>query len=184
MGNIQWGPCGGGKKRRKSGVSRSGSSAVGQRKSDELDTAASTGYGSYGYGGLSTLSYGLDCPEGIDEDLALLATAAAIAASLWVLYRQIVIQTVGRRKRSPRSFDNRNVGNKISFPNPVQVLQNRIKDIKSEYMGSAFREINGIKFLEDSSLGTFIYHGTKQTTFHSVTHLILIILVLGIYSTN
>ena len=183
MGNIQWGPCGGGKKRRKSGVSRSGSSAVGQRKSDELDTAASTGYGSYGYGGLSTLSYGLDCPEGIDEDLALLATAAAIAASLWVLYRQIVIQTVGRRKRSPRSFDNGNVGNQISFPNPVQVLQNRIKDLKSEYMGSSFRDINGIRFLEDSSLGTFIYHGTKRR-FIQLTHLIHIILVLGIYSTN
>ena len=67
-----------------------------------------------------------------------------------------------RRKRSPRSFDNGNMGNQISFPNPIQVLQHRIKDLKSEYMGSAFREINGIKLLEDSSLGTFIYHGTKR----------------------
>ena len=66
MGNIQWGPCG--KRKRKGAASKSGSSPVGQRKSDAegLETAASTGYGSYGYGGLSSLSYGLDCPEGID----------------------------------------------------------------------------------------------------------------------
>ena len=102
MGNIQWGPCGG-KKRKKSSSQRNGLPATGQRKSDSevLEAAASTGYGSYGgYGGYAGLSYGLDCPEGIDEDLALLATAAAIAGSVWVLYRQIVIQTGRRRKRS------------------------------------------------------------------------------------
>ena len=108
MGNIQWGPCGG-KRRRKASSQRNGLPATGQRKSDSetLETAASTGYGSYGgYGGYGGLSYGLDCPEGIDEDLALLATAAAIAASVWVLYRQIVIQTGGRRKRSIGSENN------------------------------------------------------------------------------
>ena len=164
MGNIQWGPCGGGKKRRKGGVSRTGSASIGQRKSDPdgLDTAASTGYGSYGYGGLSTLSYGLDCPEGIDEDLALLATAAAIAASLWVLYRQIIIQTVGRRKRSPRDLSNDTFRNQISFPNPVQILQNKIQDLKSDYMGSSLREIYGVKHLEDSRLGEFITAGMNH----------------------
>ena len=163
MGNIQWGPCG--KRKRKSGSpSTSGSSPVGQRKSDAegLETAASTGYGSYGgYGGLSSLSYGLDCPEGIDEDLALLATAAAIAASLWVLYRQIVIQTVGRRKRSPGMYTNGRVQNQIPFPNPVQALQLKMKELKSDYMGSSLREINGIKMLEDSRLGSLFYAGTK-----------------------
>ena len=100
MGNIQWGPCGG-KRRRKGSLQtqRNGLASTGQRKSDNelLEAAASTGYGAYGSGyggyGLGALSYGLDSPEGIDEDLALLITAAAIAASLFILYRQIVLQT-------------------------------------------------------------------------------------------
>jgi hypothetical protein len=122
MGNIQWGPCGG-KKRKKSSSQRNGLPSTGQRKSDSevLEAAASTGYGSYGgYGGLSSLSYGLDCPEGIDEDLALLATAATLAGAVWVLYRQIVIQTGRRRKRSTENSENGNSRNEILFSNPFQ----------------------------------------------------------------
>ena len=61
--------------------------------SSDLNGAAS-GYGDAGY------VYATYCPEGIPEDIALLATAAALAAGLYIVYRQIQIQTGGRRKRS------------------------------------------------------------------------------------
>ena len=61
--------------------------------SSDLNGAAS-GYGDAGY------VYATYCPEGIPEDIALLATAAALAAGLYIIYRQIQIQTAGRRKRS------------------------------------------------------------------------------------
>ena len=50
------------------------------------------GYGGYGY------VHEEECPEGIDEDLALLLTAAAIAAGAFVVFREIT-QRQGRRKK-------------------------------------------------------------------------------------
>ena len=157
MGNIQWGPCGG-KKRKKSSSQRNGLPSTGQRKSDSeiLEAAASTGYGSYGgYGGLSSLSYGLDCPEGIDEDLALLATAATLAGAVWVLYRQIVIQTGRRRKRSTENSENGNSRNEILFSNP---FLSRMKPI---FKGNYLQQTKGIRLIDGSPIGTNIISGTK-----------------------
>ena len=166
MGNVQWGPCGG-KKRIKSSSQRNGLAATGQRRSESetLETAASSGYGNYGsYGGggygLGGLSYGLDCPEGIDEDLALLATAATLAASLWVLYRQIIINTVGRRKRSLTSKSKGPLQDQqISF-NPNYNLKTKINDIKSDKVDAAIGQPNGIGFMEGLPIWTFIESGT------------------------
>ena len=45
--------------------------------------------------------YGLDssCPEGVDQNTALLATAAAIAVGAGVIYRAVTLQQAGRRRR-------------------------------------------------------------------------------------
>ena len=168
MGNIQWGPCGG-QKRRKGSAQRNGLAAAAQRKSDGevLETAASTGYGSYGsYGGgygLGSVSYGLDCPEGIDEDLALLATAAAIAASLFVLYRQIVLQTGKRRKRSLTSKNNGQLEEHIISFNPINNSQGKIHNVKSDIHDTSHeQQPTGIGFIEGSSLWTFIVSGTNK----------------------
>jgi len=40
------------------------------------------------------------CPEGIDQDIALAATAAALAVGIYVVYRQITLQTGGRKRRA------------------------------------------------------------------------------------
>ena len=67
--------------------------------SNDVEGSSSDLYGApsgYGDGGYVYASY---CPEGIPEDIALLATAAALAAGIYVIYRQITIQTGGRRKK-------------------------------------------------------------------------------------
>lgn len=46
----------------------------------------STGYGGGGGGGYV---YAMMCPEGIDQDIALAATAAALAVGIYVVYRQV-----------------------------------------------------------------------------------------------
>ena len=65
--------------------------------SSDLHASLSSGYGGGGH------QFGYvheeECPEGIDEDLALLLTAAAIAAGAFVIYRQVTIEQMGRRKR-------------------------------------------------------------------------------------
>ena len=53
------------------------------------------GHGGYGYGYV----HEEECPEGIDEDLALLITGAAIAAGAFVVYREITLR-IKRKKRS------------------------------------------------------------------------------------
>jgi len=63
-----------------------------QLASSDLYGAAQSGYGG--------VSYGMECPQGIDQDIALLATAAALAVGIYVVYRQITLQTATRRKRS------------------------------------------------------------------------------------
>lgn len=40
-----------------------------------------------------------ECPEGIDENLALLLTAAAVAASAFVIFREVTLAQAGRRRR-------------------------------------------------------------------------------------
>lgn len=70
---------------------------------DYLAGAGSSGFGSdynrnggYGYG-----DYGLQssCPEGVNQNTALLATAAAIAVGAGVIYRAVTLQQGKRRKR-------------------------------------------------------------------------------------
>jgi len=57
----------------------------------------SSGYGGGGGGGYV---YAMMCPEGIDQDIALAATAAALAVGIYVVYRQITLQTGGRKRRA------------------------------------------------------------------------------------
>ena len=45
----------------------------------------SSGYG----GGGGGYVYAMMCPEGIDQDIALAATAAALAVGIYVVYRQV-----------------------------------------------------------------------------------------------
>ncbi len=47
----------------------------------DLSGAYSSGYGGNGY------IYAQTCPEGIDQDIALLATSAALAVGIYVVYR-------------------------------------------------------------------------------------------------
>lgn len=54
-------------------------SMTGGAASGDMNGAASTGYGNY--------IYAQSCPEGIDQDIALLATAAALAVGIYVVYR-------------------------------------------------------------------------------------------------
>jgi len=69
----------------------------------DSETAGSDIYGAAsGYGGGGDYVYATYCPEGIPEDVALLATAAALAAGIYVVYRQITIQAAGRKRRSLR----------------------------------------------------------------------------------
>lgn len=90
-----------------SDVSASGTDTDHQPEGSDLYAALSShgggggGYGGgYGHGGTS---YGYiaeeECPEGIDEDLALLLTAAAIAAGSFVVFREITLR-IKRKKRS------------------------------------------------------------------------------------
>ena len=43
--------------------------------------------------------YESSCPEGINQNTALLATAAAIAVGAGVIYRAVTLQQAGRRRR-------------------------------------------------------------------------------------
>ena len=97
MGNI--GSCGK-KARRKAAMAaanrRAGQAAGGagqafagsnqieqQLTSSDLSASAQTGFGQF--------AYAQECPQGIDQDVALLATAAALAAGIYVVYRHETI---------------------------------------------------------------------------------------------
>ena len=71
-------------------ISGAGSSGFG------LDYNRMDRYGNSGYGG-----YGLEssCAEGVNQNTALLATAAAIAVGAGVIYRAVTLQQAGRRRR-------------------------------------------------------------------------------------
>ena len=68
---------------RRMGQAAAGASADGLAGAgSDLTGAYSSGYGN-GY------IYAMQCPEGIDQDIALLATAAALAVGIYVVYRQV-----------------------------------------------------------------------------------------------
>ena len=78
---------------------------------DPLPESSDTIYASLagnggGYGGHSAYAYVAEeeCEEGIDEDLALLLTAAAIAVGGFVVFREITLR-IKRKKRSSGDDD-------------------------------------------------------------------------------
>lgn len=76
---------------------------------DSYVSGSGSGYGDYqsqhygGYGG--DLSIQTACPVGIDDDLALIAVAAASIAALALLYFLVPIATMGAMGARRRSFD-------------------------------------------------------------------------------
>ena len=72
----------------------------GQFQDRVLTGLANNLIGGGGQGGYSQAEYGLSsiCPEGVNQNTALLATAAAIAVGAGVIYRAVTGQQ-GRRKR-------------------------------------------------------------------------------------
>ena len=114
--------------------------------SNDIEGASSDLYGApsgYGDGGYVYASY---CPEGIPEDIALLATAAALAAGIYVIYRQITIQTAGRRKK--RSG------------NPVRAGTGTVADWMN---GRNYEEADGsvLSFIDGSPRWTVFLAGTS-----------------------
>ena len=53
-----------------------------QLTGSDLSAAAQTGFGTFG-------GFAQECPQGIDQDVALLATAAALAVGIYVVYRHV-----------------------------------------------------------------------------------------------
>ena len=78
--------------------SQQGSQMIQDRVLTGLANNFLPGGGSAGYG---QLDYGLSssCPEGVNQNTALLATAAAIAVGAGVIYRAVTLQQGRRRKR-------------------------------------------------------------------------------------
>ena len=74
-----------------------GTSGLGWDYSNRNGFGGLGGYGGSGYGA----TYGLEssCPEGVNQNTALLATAAAIAVGAGVIYRAVTLQQAGRRKK-------------------------------------------------------------------------------------
>lgn len=75
---------------RRSGLAVAGSADAGLvtdtlGAGSDMSGAYSSGYGSAGY------VYAMMCPEGIDQDIAMLATAAALAVGIYVVYRLIFL---------------------------------------------------------------------------------------------
>ena len=65
-----------------------------ETSASDLSAATSGHYGAqFGY------VHEEECPEGIDENLALLLTAAAVAASAFVIFREVTLAQAGRRRR-------------------------------------------------------------------------------------
>ena len=56
---------------------------------------AGSGYGQ----GAGVYGYESSCPEGVNQNTALLATAAAIAVGAGVIFRAVTLQQAGRRRR-------------------------------------------------------------------------------------
>ena len=73
-------------------------------------TSLLTGGGSSGNtnGGYGNNNYGIEstCPEGVNQNTALLATAAAIAVGAGVIFRAITLQQGKRKKRNAEQLTN------------------------------------------------------------------------------
>ena len=68
---------------RRTGQAAAGSNQIEQQlTSSDLSASAQSGYGGFGFA--------MDCPQGIDQDVALLATAAALAVGIYVVYRHAI----------------------------------------------------------------------------------------------
>ena len=84
-----------------------------------LLTGGGGGGGGGGYG-----NYGIEstCPEGVNQNTALLATAAAIAVGAGVIYRAVTLQQGKRRRR--REVDTEN---KEGETGVMEMVMNSIK---------------------------------------------------------
>merc|ERR1719242_252885 len=65
----------------------------------------------------NNIQYGFEssCPDGVDQNTALLATAAAIAVGAGVIYRAVTLQQAGRRRRDA--------------PDHLDTITGRVKDL-------------------------------------------------------
>ena len=74
---------------------------------DRVFTSSLTGGGGGGYN-----NYGLSssCQEGVNQNTALLATAAAIAVGAGVIYRAVTLQQGRRKKREVRELEDKDIG--------------------------------------------------------------------------
>ena len=101
--------------------SQQGSQMIQDRVLTGLANNVLSGGGSAGYG---QLDYGLSssCPEGVNQNTALLATAAAIAVGAGVIYRAVTLQQGKRRKR--REVDTEN---KEGETGVMEMVMNSIK---------------------------------------------------------
>ena len=101
MGNSA---CGASKRRQALANRRLGAAAAADSNiaasSQYSDTSGqySTGYGGGGGGGYV---YAMMCPEGIDQDIALAATAAALAVGIYVVYRQVKYYNISLLDKVP-----------------------------------------------------------------------------------
>jgi hypothetical protein len=129
----------------------SGLTGSASNRINDVDGSSSDLYGApsgYGDGGYVYATY---CPEGIPEDIALLATAAALAAGIYVIYRQITIQTKGKKRRK-RS------GGKT----PVEDVS-KSDGVVNWLTGHNYEEPDGssLGFIESSPLWTVFVAGTS-----------------------
>ena len=93
--------------RRQAAIERAGLASAGASSNFDTVSAGSDLSGAlsgYGHGGHGGYGYGYvheeECPEGVDEDLALALTGAAIAAGAYIVYRDITLRLPKRRRRS------------------------------------------------------------------------------------
>ena len=129
-----------------SGLTGSASNTINDVEGANSDLyGAPSGYGDGGY------VYATYCPEGIPEDIALLATAAALAAGIYVIYRQITIQTKGRkRKKRSGKLRTEDVSKSGSVADWI--------------MGHNYEESDGssLDFIESSPVWTVFLTGRSQ----------------------
>ena len=62
---------------------------------------------------LGSTGYGSSCPQGVNQNTALLATAAAIAVGAGVIFRAITLQQAGRRRRRDAGVEGGDLQNMV-----------------------------------------------------------------------
>ena len=110
--------------------------------------------------------------KGIDDDLALIITMAAVALAGFVLYRQITVQTMGRRRR--KRWGDENSFESTSGDILRQGRSQKFKDIFSRNIRDHYEE----EILEEIEFFTHFLNVTHfvqepHTLWHSFTHLYL-----------